>query len=99
MKKKCKNVIYVVKLPEPANKSSRSPVDPPQLLHPNPRETNEDGTAIIKAILRKQSYWFPVHRLLSNSASPSLWLVRWLGMVFWLCCVGHQSGPLCSVFF
>src|SRR6218665_445436 len=28
---------YVVKLPEPANKSSRSPLDPPQLLHPNPR--------------------------------------------------------------
>src|SRR6218665_81804 len=40
---------YVVKLPEPANKSSRSLVDPPQLLHPNPRETNEEGTAIIKA--------------------------------------------------
>src|SRR6218665_3519 len=32
---------YVVKLPEPANKSSRSPVDPPQLLHPNPRHTNQ----------------------------------------------------------
>ena len=44
---------YVVKLPEPANKSSRSPVDPPQLLHPNPRETSEDGTAIIKAAEHK----------------------------------------------
>ena len=42
-------VRYVVKLPEPANKSSRSPVGPPQLLHPNPWETNEDGTATIKA--------------------------------------------------
>src|SRR6218665_4063597 len=40
---------YVVKLPEPINKSSRSPVDPPQLLHPNPRKTSENGTAIIKA--------------------------------------------------
>src|SRR6218665_3503015 len=44
---------YVVKLPEPAYKSSRSPVDPPQLLHPNPRETNEEGTAIIKAAEHK----------------------------------------------
>src|SRR6218665_2637564 len=40
-------------LPEPANKSSRSSVDPPQLLHPNPRETSEDGTAIIKAAEHK----------------------------------------------
>ena len=46
-------VEYVVKLPEPANKSSRSPVDPPQLLHPNSRETSEDGTAIIKAAEHK----------------------------------------------
>ena len=44
---------YVIKLPEPANKSSRSPVDPPRLLHPNPRVTNEDGTAIIKAAEHK----------------------------------------------
>src|SRR6218665_1637044 len=44
---------YVVKLPGPANKSSRSPMDPPQLLHLNPRETNEDGTAIIKAVEHK----------------------------------------------
>ena len=29
---------YVVKHPEPASKSSRSSVDPPQLLHPNPRK-------------------------------------------------------------
>jgi len=40
---------YVVILLEPANKSRRSPVNPPQLLHPNPRETSEDGTAIVKA--------------------------------------------------
>src|SRR6218665_1728856 len=40
---------YVVKLLEPANKSCRSPVNPPQLLHPNPRETSEDGTAMVKA--------------------------------------------------
>jgi len=46
---------YVVKLPEPANKSSRRPVDPPQLLHPNPRETSEDGTAIIKSAEQNQS--------------------------------------------
>src|SRR6218665_3801515 len=38
---------YVVKLLEPINKSRRSPVDPPQLLHPNPQKTREDGTAII----------------------------------------------------
>src|SRR6218665_3185155 len=44
---------YVVKLPEPANKSSRRPVDLPQLLHPNPWETCEDGTAIIKAAEHK----------------------------------------------
>jgi len=39
----------MVKLLEPANKSRRSPVNPPQLLYPNSRETNEDGTAIVKA--------------------------------------------------
>jgi len=36
---------YVVKLLEPANKSRRSPVDQPQLRHPNPQETNKNGTA------------------------------------------------------
>ena len=40
---------YVVKPLVPANKSRRSLVDLPQLLHPNPRETNEDGIAIVKA--------------------------------------------------
>jgi len=40
---------YVVKPLERANKSRRSPVDPPQLLHPNPWETSEDGAAIVKA--------------------------------------------------
>src|SRR6218665_912221 len=44
---------YVVKLLKPANKSSCSPVDPPQLFHPNPRETSEDGTAIVKAAEHK----------------------------------------------
>ena len=28
-------------------------MDPPQLIHPDPRETNEDGTAIIKAAEHK----------------------------------------------
>jgi len=40
---------YVVKLLESANKSCRSTVNPLQPLHPNPRETSEDGTAIVKA--------------------------------------------------
>jgi len=44
---------YVVKLPEPANKSSCNPVDPPQFLHPNLWETSEDGTAIIKVAEHK----------------------------------------------
>jgi len=44
---------YVVKLLEPANKSRHSPVDPPQLRHPNSRETSEDGTAIVKATEHK----------------------------------------------
>jgi len=43
----------VVKFLEPANKSRPSLVDPPQLLHPNPRETSEDGTAVIKAAEHK----------------------------------------------
>jgi len=34
---------------ETAYKSRRSPMDPPKLLHPNPRETREDGTAIVRA--------------------------------------------------
>jgi len=44
---------YVVKLPELANMSSRNPVNPPQLPQPNPRETSEDGTAIVKATEHK----------------------------------------------
>ena len=44
---------YVVKLLETANKSHRSPVNPPQLLHPNPQETSEDGTAIVKVAEHK----------------------------------------------
>jgi len=42
-------LVYVVTLFEPTNKSRRSPVNPPQLLHPNAREASEDGTAIVKA--------------------------------------------------
>src|SRR6218665_848338 len=37
----------------PKKKPTRSRVAPPQLLHPNPRETNEDGTAIVKAAEHK----------------------------------------------
>src|SRR6218665_3396271 len=46
------------------------------------------------AFLRNRSYWSLVHGLLSDSAEPSLWLVRRLGMVFRLRCA---SGPLCSI--
>jgi len=34
---------------EPENKSRISPVDPPQLLHPKPRDISKDGTAEVKA--------------------------------------------------
>src|SRR6218665_1462462 len=36
----------------------------------------------------------PVHGLLSDSAAPSLWLVRWLGMVSRLRCVLRQWPTL-----
>src|SRR6218665_3506130 len=39
------------------------------------------------ALLPRRSCWSPVHVLLSNSAEPSLWLVRRLGMVNRLRCV------------
>jgi len=38
---------------KPVNESLRSPVNPPQLLHPNPWETSEDRTAIAKAAEHK----------------------------------------------
>src|SRR6218665_2188334 len=51
----CNTIQYVVKLSEPTNTSSRTPVDPPQLLHPNPRKTSENGIAIIKAAEHKSA--------------------------------------------
>src|SRR6218665_2545680 len=41
---------YVVTLPEPTNKSSRSPVDPLSILHPNPRKTSEIKAAEYKSM-------------------------------------------------
>ena len=44
---------YAAKLLEPANKSLSSPVNSPQLLNPNPQDTSEDGTEIVKAAEHK----------------------------------------------
>ena len=44
---------YGVKFSEPTNESCRSPVDPPQLLHPNLREISEDRSAMVKAAEHK----------------------------------------------
>lgn len=39
---------YAVGLDKPANELSRSSVDPPKPLHPDPRYTSEDGTTSLK---------------------------------------------------
>ena len=38
---------------EPANESRRNAVDPLQLLHPDPRETNKDRRAVVEATKHK----------------------------------------------
>src|SRR6218665_3598616 len=46
------------------------------------------------ALLSRWSYWSPERGLLSDSAEPSLWLVRRLGMISRLRCVLRQWRTL-----
>ena len=40
-------------LMEPANESRRNPVDPLQLLHPDPKKTNKDRRAVVEVTKHK----------------------------------------------
>ena len=39
-------------------------------------------------------FWSPIHGLLSDNATPSLWLVWWLGMVSRFRCIWRQWATL-----